>query len=132
MPSQSIPLDFEVSSDILDRLSITGSIHSVVLTADHLKLYQALPILSILSATAPLHYSQHVFFYSYGSAGTRPFTYAQCGSGSPDGTVTDSGGSYVAFYSGNQVYSGGGYQVAIQSALDAINELTCVRHGWFN
>lgn len=42
---------------------------------------------------------------------------AQCGSGSPDATVTGEG-NFVATVGGSEVYSGDNYYVAIQTALD--------------
>lgn len=45
---------------------------------------------------------------------------AQCGSGSPDATVDGSEGAYTAVAGGNEVYSGGDYRLAIQSAVDAV------------
>jgi hypothetical protein len=44
---------------------------------------------------------------------------AQCGSGSPDGTVTGEG-NFVATVAGAEVYSGDNYYTAIQTALDSL------------
>lgn len=45
---------------------------------------------------------------------------AQCGSGTPDATVTGEG-TYVATVAGSEVYSGDNYYEAIQTALDTIS-----------
>ncbi|KAL1959283.1 hypothetical protein VTO42DRAFT_2470 [Malbranchea cinnamomea] len=45
---------------------------------------------------------------------------AQCGSGTPDATVTGSGSSYTASRGSEVVYSGADYRAAIQAALDSI------------
>ncbi|KFY29222.1 hypothetical protein V493_02482 [Pseudogymnoascus sp. VKM F-4281 (FW-2241)] len=47
--------------------------------------------------------------------------YAQCGSGSPQATVTGSSGSYKATRGGTELYSGSDYRLAIQRALDGIS-----------
>ncbi|KAL5348599.1 hypothetical protein ACLOAV_006016 [Pseudogymnoascus australis] len=46
---------------------------------------------------------------------------AQCGSGTPDATVTGSSGNYQASKGGSQLYSGSDYRLAIQRAIDAIS-----------
>lgn len=46
---------------------------------------------------------------------------AQCGSGSPQGTVTGNSGAYVATAGGRQVYSGSNYLTAITTALNSIS-----------
>lgn len=46
----------------------------------------------------------------------------QCGSGSPEGTVTGEGGTFDATVGGASVYSGSDYLAAIQTALDTIGE----------
>ena len=46
---------------------------------------------------------------------------AQCGAGTPDATVTGSSGAYVATRGSEQVYSGGDYRLAIQTALDSLS-----------
>ena len=46
--------------------------------------------------------------------------HAQCGSGSPDATVTGSGNSFTASKGSSEVYSGSDYRAAIQAAVDAI------------
>ncbi|CAN8101278.1 unnamed protein product [Discula destructiva] len=46
---------------------------------------------------------------------------AQCGAGSPAGSVTGSGSSYTATVGSQQVYSGSNYLAAVQGALDAIS-----------
>ncbi|KAL4878180.1 hypothetical protein BJY04DRAFT_229909 [Aspergillus karnatakaensis] len=46
---------------------------------------------------------------------------AQCGSGTPDGIVDGSDGSYTATVGGGEVYSGSDYYAAITSALDGIS-----------
>ncbi|KAI1398396.1 hypothetical protein F4819DRAFT_36648 [Hypoxylon fuscum] len=45
----------------------------------------------------------------------------QCGSGSPDATVTGSGSSFKATKGSSSVYSGSDYRAAIQAALDSIS-----------
>ncbi|KAI0190965.1 ricin B lectin [Xylaria flabelliformis] len=45
---------------------------------------------------------------------------AQCGSGSPDATVTGSGSSFKASKGSTSVYSGSDYRAAIQAAVDSI------------
>ncbi|KAK4232702.1 hypothetical protein C8A03DRAFT_20058, partial [Achaetomium macrosporum] len=45
---------------------------------------------------------------------------AQCGSGSPDATVTGSGSAFKATRGSSTVYSGSDYRAAIQAALDSI------------
>ncbi|KAI3317862.1 hypothetical protein HD806DRAFT_359109 [Xylariaceae sp. AK1471] len=45
---------------------------------------------------------------------------AQCGSGTPDATVTGSGSSFKASKGSSAVYTGSDYRAAIQAALDAI------------
>lgn len=47
--------------------------------------------------------------------------HAQCGSGSPDASVTGSDGSYTATKGSSTVYSGSDYRAAIQTALDSIS-----------
>lgn len=47
--------------------------------------------------------------------------HAQCGSGTPDATVTGEGGSYIASLGSETVYTGTDYTAAIQSAVDAIS-----------
>ncbi|KAL7622898.1 hypothetical protein AAE478_006577 [Parahypoxylon ruwenzoriense] len=47
--------------------------------------------------------------------------HAQCGSGSPDATVTGSGNSFKATKGSSTVYSGSDYRSAIQNALDSIS-----------
>ncbi|GAB3223193.1 hypothetical protein GCM10027447_10680 [Glycomyces halotolerans] len=42
-----------------------------------------------------------------------------CGSGSPDATVTGSSGNYTASNGGSTVYQGGDYRAAIQAAIDS-------------
>ena len=44
---------------------------------------------------------------------------AQCGSGTPDATVTGQSGAYVATHGSQQVYSGSDYREAVQAAVDA-------------
>lgn len=46
---------------------------------------------------------------------------AQCGSGTPDATVTGSGSSFTASKGSSTVYSGSDYLAAIQAALDSIS-----------
>ncbi|SPO02038.1 probable OrfE - unknown, trichothecene gene cluster [Cephalotrichum gorgonifer] len=46
---------------------------------------------------------------------------AQCGAGTPDATVTGSGGSFTAKRGSNNVYTGSDYGAAIQAALDSIS-----------
>ncbi|KAF2204222.1 hypothetical protein GQ43DRAFT_192097 [Delitschia confertaspora ATCC 74209] len=46
---------------------------------------------------------------------------AQCGSGTPDATVTGSGNSFTAKKGSSNVYSGSDYHAAIQAALDSIS-----------
>lgn len=46
---------------------------------------------------------------------------AQCGSGTPDATVTGSGSSFTATKGSSEVYSGSDYRAAIQAALDSIS-----------
>ncbi|KAI2619829.1 pectin lyase-like protein [Hypomontagnella submonticulosa] len=46
---------------------------------------------------------------------------AQCGSGTPDATVTGSGSSFKATKGSSTLYSGSDYRAAIQSALDSIS-----------
>ena len=46
---------------------------------------------------------------------------AQCGSGSPDATVTGSGNSFTASKGSSEVYSGSDYRAAIQAAIDSID-----------
>ncbi|RYP87180.1 hypothetical protein DL770_004831 [Monosporascus sp. CRB-9-2] len=46
---------------------------------------------------------------------------AQCGSGTPDATVTGSGNSFTANRGSTRVYSGSDYRAAIQAALDSIS-----------
>ncbi|RYP77542.1 hypothetical protein DL771_001115 [Monosporascus sp. 5C6A] len=46
---------------------------------------------------------------------------AQCGSGTPDATVTGSGNSFTASKGSTRVYSGSDYRAAIQAALDSIS-----------
>ncbi|WP_026929308.1 RICIN domain-containing protein [Glycomyces tenuis] len=43
----------------------------------------------------------------------------ECGSGSPDATVTGSSGNYTASNGGSTVYQGGDYRAAIQAAVDS-------------
>ncbi|GAB1740091.1 hypothetical protein NU219Hw_g5009t2 [Hortaea werneckii] len=50
-----------------------------------------------------------------------PFSYAQCGSGSPDAVVDGSTGSYVTTAGGSEVYSGSDYLAAIQTGIDSIS-----------
>lgn len=45
---------------------------------------------------------------------------AQCGSGTPDATVTGSGSSFRAAKGSSTLYSGSDYRLAIQTALDNI------------
>lgn len=45
---------------------------------------------------------------------------AQCGAGSPDATVSGSGGSYTVSYGGGDIYSGSDYREAIQLAVDTV------------
>ncbi|CAE7032506.1 hypothetical protein P3342_006852 [Pyrenophora teres f. teres] len=45
---------------------------------------------------------------------------AQCGSGTPDATVTGSGGSYTATKGSTVLYTGSDYHLAIQTAIDGI------------
>ncbi|KAI8955090.1 hypothetical protein F4801DRAFT_420532 [Xylaria longipes] len=45
---------------------------------------------------------------------------AQCGSGTPDATVTGSGSSFTASKGSTAVYSGSDYRAAIQAAIDSI------------
>ncbi|KAH8167930.1 hypothetical protein CIB48_g304 [Xylaria polymorpha] len=45
---------------------------------------------------------------------------AQCGSGTPDATVTGSGSSFKASKGSTSVYSGSDYRAAIQAAVDSI------------
>ncbi|KAI1179122.1 hypothetical protein F4777DRAFT_19087 [Nemania sp. FL0916] len=45
---------------------------------------------------------------------------AQCGSGTPDATVTGSGSSFKATKGSTTVYSGSDYRAAIQAAVDSI------------
>lgn len=47
--------------------------------------------------------------------------HAQCGSGTPDATVTGSGSSFTATKGSSEVYSGSDYLAAIQAALDSIS-----------
>ncbi|RYP55157.1 hypothetical protein DL768_000151 [Monosporascus sp. mg162] len=47
--------------------------------------------------------------------------HAQCGSGTPDATVTGSGSSFTASRGSTRVYSGSDYRAAIQAALDSIS-----------
>ncbi|KAI1391572.1 ricin B lectin:Parallel beta-helix [Hypoxylon trugodes] len=47
--------------------------------------------------------------------------HAQCGSGTPDATVTGSGSSFKANKGSTSVYSGSDYRAAIQAALDSIS-----------
>ncbi|GAB3650023.1 RICIN domain-containing protein [Glycomyces tarimensis] len=44
----------------------------------------------------------------------------ECGSGTPNATVTGSSGNYTARNGGSTVYSGGDYRAAIQAAVDSI------------
>ncbi|KAI0376795.1 pectin lyase-like protein [Hypomontagnella monticulosa] len=46
---------------------------------------------------------------------------AQCGSGTPDATVTGSGSSFKASKGSSTLYSGSDYRAAIQKALDSIS-----------
>ncbi|KAL3478307.1 hypothetical protein BJX99DRAFT_107818 [Aspergillus californicus] len=46
--------------------------------------------------------------------------YAQCGSGTPDATVTGEEGSYSALIGSSEVYAGSDYHAAITSALDGL------------
>lgn len=46
---------------------------------------------------------------------------AQCGSGTPDATVTGSGSSFTATQGSSTVYTGSDYLTAIQAALDSIS-----------
>ncbi|KAI0101099.1 hypothetical protein F4814DRAFT_432276 [Daldinia grandis] len=46
---------------------------------------------------------------------------AQCGSGTPDATVTGSGNSFKATKGSSAVYSGSDYRAAIQAAVDSIS-----------
>lgn len=46
---------------------------------------------------------------------------AQCGSGSPDGTVNGEEGAYTASVAGSEVYSGSNYFEAISSALSGLS-----------
>lgn len=46
--------------------------------------------------------------------------HAQCGSGSPDATVTGSGNSFKATKGSSEVYSGSDYHAAIQAGVDSI------------
>ncbi|KAE8153824.1 hypothetical protein BDV25DRAFT_148856 [Aspergillus avenaceus] len=46
---------------------------------------------------------------------------AQCGSGTPDATVTGEDGTFTATVGSESVYSGPDYHTAIQTALDAIS-----------
>lgn len=46
---------------------------------------------------------------------------AQCGSGTPDATVTGSGSSFEASKGSTSVYSGSDYTAAIQAAIDSIS-----------
>ncbi|OTB01761.1 hypothetical protein M426DRAFT_63437 [Hypoxylon sp. CI-4A] len=46
---------------------------------------------------------------------------AECGTGSPDATVTGSGNSFTAKKGSSSVYSGSDYRAAIQAALDSIS-----------
>ncbi|KAI0172996.1 ricin B lectin:Parallel beta-helix [Hypoxylon sp. FL1284] len=46
---------------------------------------------------------------------------SQCGSGTPDATVTGSGNSFKATKGSSSVYSGSDYRAAIQAALDSIS-----------
>lgn len=48
--------------------------------------------------------------------------HAQCGSGTPDASVTGSSGSYTATLGSETVYTGSDYLAAIQTALDSISE----------
>ncbi|KAI7549217.1 hypothetical protein KC331_g3935 [Hortaea werneckii] len=50
-----------------------------------------------------------------------PFSYAQCGSGSPDAVVDGSTGSYTTTAGGSEVYSGSDYLAAIQTGIDSIS-----------
>ncbi|KAI2625643.1 hypothetical protein GGR54DRAFT_508758 [Hypoxylon sp. NC1633] len=47
--------------------------------------------------------------------------HAQCGSGTPDATVTGSGSSFTATKGSSSVYTGSDYRAAIQAALDSIS-----------
>ncbi|KAL2812675.1 hypothetical protein BDW59DRAFT_178525 [Aspergillus cavernicola] len=47
--------------------------------------------------------------------------YGQCGSGTPDATVTGEDGSYAATVGSDEVYSGADYYAAITTALDGIS-----------
>ncbi|KAI4866481.1 ricin B lectin:Parallel beta-helix [Hypoxylon rubiginosum] len=46
---------------------------------------------------------------------------SQCGSGTPDATVTGSGSSFKATKGSSSVYSGSDYRAAIQAAVDSIS-----------
>lgn len=46
---------------------------------------------------------------------------AQCGSGTPDATVTGSGSAFKASKGASTVYSGSDYRAAIQAAVDSIS-----------
>ncbi|KAH9890773.1 ricin B lectin [Xylariomycetidae sp. FL2044] len=47
--------------------------------------------------------------------------HAQCGSRSPDATVTGSGSSFTATKGSSNVYTGSDYRAAIQAALDSVS-----------
>lgn len=53
--------------------------------------------------------------------GTVSVAFAQCGSGTPDATVTGSGSSFLATRGSSTVYTGSDYRAAIQAALDSIS-----------
>ncbi|KAL0259683.1 hypothetical protein SLS55_005420 [Diplodia seriata] len=47
--------------------------------------------------------------------------HAQCGSGTPDASVTGSGSSFTATSGSSEVYSGSDYAAAIQAAIDSVS-----------
>ncbi|MBE3045711.1 right-handed parallel beta-helix repeat-containing protein [Candidatus Bathyarchaeota archaeon] len=47
---------------------------------------------------------------------------AQCGSGTPDATVTGDVGAYIASHGAEEVYSGDDYLAAVQAAVDSAGE----------
>ncbi|KAJ2891221.1 hypothetical protein MKZ38_000724 [Zalerion maritima] len=54
-------------------------------------------------------------------ASLAPLAQAQCGSGTPDATVSGSGSSFTATKGSSTIYSGSSYLTAIQTALDSIS-----------
>ncbi|KAH8175154.1 pectin lyase-like protein [Sarocladium implicatum] len=62
----------------------------------------------------------HVYLFAV-IAALASLAAAQCGSGSPDATITGGSGSYRTNVRGSVVYTGADYRLAIQTALDSVS-----------